>query len=100
MLKWLHINSKAAKEVYGKTPQFSHTHWHTGQRDGRGLWGTVRVIYGRCAEVPSEVRWLSLGQEMSEEWKIKTTLTSDTELMNAIKCHAQGTEGSVQIRGS
>lgn len=68
-----------------------------GGGDGGQL---VRVIYGRYAEGPSHVRWLSLGQEMAEEWKIKTTLTSDTELTKAIKCHAQGTAGCVQIRGS
>lgn len=36
-------------------------------------------------------QWLSLGQEVTEEWKIRARLTSDTELTSAIECHSQGT---------
>ena len=36
-------------------------------------------------------QWLSLGHEVTEEWKIRARLTSDTELTSAIKCHSRGT---------
>lgn len=39
--------------------------------------------------MPSYVRWLSLGQEVTEECNIRTTLTSDAKLTSAIKCHVQ-----------
>lgn len=39
MLKWLNINNKAAKEVYGKLPRSSRADGHTGQSDGGGVVG-------------------------------------------------------------
>lgn len=39
---------------------------------GGGRGQLVRVIYGIYAEVPSDISWLSLGQERAEEWKIKS----------------------------
>lgn len=68
------------------------------RRPGAGDGGqSVRVICRRHAEVPGHIRWWCLGQEMAAGRKIKTTLTSDTELTDAIKCHVQGIAGSVQI---
>lgn len=66
----------------------------TGGGDG---WQSYLQVISRNAKL---CQWLSLGQEVTEEWKIKTTLTSDAELTGAIKCHAQGTQAVCRSEGA
>lgn len=60
---------------------------------GRASWGTLSQSYlcGRDPRAPSYVGRWSL--EGTEEWKIRTTLTTDIELTSAIKCHSRGGGG-------